>query len=268
MSHDATNWAIKQRGIKPAAKIVLWNLADRHNKDTRRCDPDQHLLAYDCEISRSSLNNQLNILEEIGLIKRVNRINPRTSKQENTFYILGLDFGRTLHIDNAVSKNCTRKAVSKKQPIPCPKNDDSRVQNLDTIENPVIKPVIKPVIQKACDIQSNVDFFNSIAGSVGWSQVQKLTDPRKKHLKARIDDVGGSDNWQSAIVRASQSDFLSGKNTTWQATFDWLCNQTNFTKLMEGNYDNRNGQRGSDKSTDTSIAAIVARRRVEAEERA
>ena len=148
MSHEATNWAIKQRGLKPAAKLVLWNLADRHNKDTRRCDPDQTLLAYDCEISRSSLNNQLNILEDAGLIHRVNRVNPKTNRQENTFYILGLDFSKKLDVVHAVSKNCTRKAVSKKEQKPCPKKEQSRVQNLDTIVNPVIKPVIEPIKEK------------------------------------------------------------------------------------------------------------------------
>ncbi|PKP62913.1 MAG: GntR family transcriptional regulator, partial [Alphaproteobacteria bacterium HGW-Alphaproteobacteria-8] len=33
MSHDATNWAIQRRGLKPATKIVLWHLCDRHNPD-------------------------------------------------------------------------------------------------------------------------------------------------------------------------------------------------------------------------------------------
>ena len=33
MSHEATNWAIKQRGLKPTTKIVLWHLCDRFNPD-------------------------------------------------------------------------------------------------------------------------------------------------------------------------------------------------------------------------------------------
>ncbi len=33
MSHRATNWAIQQRGLPPAAKLVLWHLCDRHNPD-------------------------------------------------------------------------------------------------------------------------------------------------------------------------------------------------------------------------------------------
>ncbi|SEG14890.1 hypothetical protein SAMN05421751_11282 [Jhaorihella thermophila] len=40
MSHYATTWAIRQRGLKPATKLVLWYLADRHNPDYG-CFPSQ-----------------------------------------------------------------------------------------------------------------------------------------------------------------------------------------------------------------------------------
>ena len=44
MSHKATVWAIQQRGLKPATKIVLWFLCDRHNPDFG-CFPTQARLA-------------------------------------------------------------------------------------------------------------------------------------------------------------------------------------------------------------------------------
>lgn len=90
MSHAATNWAVKQRGIPAAAKIVLWHLADRHNPD-RGCFPSQARLAEDCELSRRSLNDQLQRLEDAGLIRREKRIDPTTRRQQNTRYILGFE---------------------------------------------------------------------------------------------------------------------------------------------------------------------------------
>ena len=50
MSHAATNWAILQRGLKPATKIVLWHLCDRHNPDFG-CFTTQVRLAEDAEMS-------------------------------------------------------------------------------------------------------------------------------------------------------------------------------------------------------------------------
>ena len=44
MSHEATNWAIKQRGLKPTTKIVLWHLCDRFNPDYG-CFPSQDRLS-------------------------------------------------------------------------------------------------------------------------------------------------------------------------------------------------------------------------------
>lgn len=71
MSGQALVWAANIRGLPPATKIVLIQLAERHNKDTGRCDPKIVTLAADCEMSRASLMRHLSALEEFGLISRV-----------------------------------------------------------------------------------------------------------------------------------------------------------------------------------------------------
>ena len=90
MSHKATVWAIQQRGLKPATKIVLWFLCDRHNPDFG-CFPSQEQLADDAEVSRSQLNVHLQRLEEAGLIRRVQRTDAKTNRQLSTRYILGFE---------------------------------------------------------------------------------------------------------------------------------------------------------------------------------
>ena len=90
MSHKATNWAIQQRGLMPATKLVLWYLCDRHNPDFG-CFPSQHQLAADAEISRASLNTHLEKLETAGLIRRQRRVDEVTRKQKSTRYVLGFE---------------------------------------------------------------------------------------------------------------------------------------------------------------------------------
>jgi len=131
LSHEATNWAVKVRGISPAAKVVLWHLADRHNKDTGRCDPSQDRLAEDCEISRSSLNNQLRELEKSGLIKREKQLDQRTKRQKRTFYILNFEVTRPQDAEPRVQSLDTAP-VSKSETDPCPNSGPTRVQYLDT----------------------------------------------------------------------------------------------------------------------------------------
>lgn len=149
MSHNATNWAIQQRGLKPATKIVLWHLCDRHNPDLG-CFPSQDNLATDCEMSRSSLNDHLKILEEKGLIRRQQRVDKETKKHLPTryYFTFEAEFHSALPKGEAqdVVEPCPENghgAVSENHPEPCPENGESRVRNSDT--NPVREPVREPV---------------------------------------------------------------------------------------------------------------------------
>jgi hypothetical protein len=176
MSHEATNWAIKQRGLKPTTKIVLWHLCDRFNPDYG-CFPSQDRLAHDCEISRSTLNDHLGQLEAVGLLRRVPRHDPVTKRQLPTRYILGFEPGFTpvavipcLEIGHGEdpgaasldgADGCDVKSMADAPPCPdfghgdsaeavsdfpadpCPENAESRVRNSDT--NPVREPLSKPV---------------------------------------------------------------------------------------------------------------------------
>lgn len=141
MSHKATNWAVEQRGLKPATKIVLWHLADCHNSHTGQCNPKQATLADRCEMSRSTVNLHLSKLCDLGLIKRVVSIDPNTKRQRPTHYLLALDGA----FENAEPCPKTEHgAVSENQTDPCPKNEQSRVRISDT-KNPVREPGKEPI---------------------------------------------------------------------------------------------------------------------------
>lgn len=92
------------------------------------------------------------------------------------------------------------------------------------------------------DISEAVTAFNDMASRHGISQVQKMTDTRRKALRQRLKDCGGIDGWRVAISKIDQSDFLTGRSSKWVCNFDWINKPANFTKLMEGNYDNRTQQ--------------------------
>ncbi len=155
MSHQATNWAIRQKGLKPATKIVLWHLADRHNPDGG-CFPMQRTLAADCEMSRSTLNLHLDKLEELGLIRRETGIDEKTKRQRPTRYYFAFEFGETVseirtqavpvseNKTEPVSENRTQvvEAVSDFEQEPCPDFGVIRVLNPDT--NSVSEPVKEP----------------------------------------------------------------------------------------------------------------------------
>lgn len=150
MSHDATNWAIKQRGLKPAVKIVLWHLCDCHNPAFGGAFPSQEYLSEQCEIPRSTLNVYLDQLETAGLIVREQRRKAGSKQMERTRYFFPFDpdFQAVKS-----TKPCPEtghgeegEAESKNGPEPSPENGESRVQNLDS--NPVREPVKEPVRER------------------------------------------------------------------------------------------------------------------------
>ena len=169
MSHAATNWAIQQRGLRPATKIVLWFLCDCHNPDFG-CFPTQAHLAEDAEMSISALNEHLATLEELGLIHRIRTQNPRTHRRQPTRYILGFEAGFPQEPPPESGDGFVEIAGENDDPSPespdgansgfpaCPSPDfaQSHLRNLET--NLVREPLTKPVKEEEDAQARDVDF--------------------------------------------------------------------------------------------------------------
>lgn len=68
------------------------------------------------------------------------------------------------------------------------------------------------------------------------------TDCRIKKVKARMDEGAREDDFKEVFAKIAASDFLSGRKTSkdhpnFKATFDWILEPRNWTKVAEGNYD-------------------------------
>ena len=112
MSHYMTALAMKQQGLKPAAKIVLYWLADHYNESTGACFPSLKTLATECEMDVASIKRHLANLEASGLIQRTQRLRENGS-QTSTQY--------TLHLLETPAQNAP--APSAKCATPLAQND-------------------------------------------------------------------------------------------------------------------------------------------------
>ena len=90
------------------------------------------------------------------------------------------------------------------------------------------------------DYQGVLDAYHECCPS--FPAVIKLTETRKRAIKARLKDYG-LEEIKRAFSLAGQSDFLKG-SSGWQASFDWLMKPANMTKVLEGNYTNRSSPAG------------------------
>lgn len=78
----------------------------------------------------------------------------------------------------------------------------------------------------------------------GLPKIQVLTKARKKSINARIGDYG-IEKVKEVIKLAGESKFLAGNNRNeWTADFDWILKPTNFVKILEGNYKDKDFNNG------------------------
>lgn len=88
------------------------------------------------------------------------------------------------------------------------------------------------------DVQQVIDAWNE----TGLKQIERITPESKRGemTRKRIRDYG-LDKVLEAVSKVKNSKFLCGENEKgWYATYDWFILPSNFQKVLEGNYDDRN----------------------------
>lgn len=90
------------------------------------------------------------------------------------------------------------------------------------------------------EIAQAVSAYNLTAEAAGWPKVRALSKERRAALRARLAEAGGIEGWHAALAKARASPLCNGQNDRgWVASFDFLTQRKSFTRLMEGNYDER-----------------------------
>ena len=97
---------------------------------------------------------------------------------------------------------------------------------------------------------------------IALPRVRALTKKRERAIALRLGKYG-IDGFRELFKKASESDFLCGKNDRrWVANFDWLLNENNMLKVLEGDYDNRSkksGEKPQSFDVDAGFAKALAR---------
>ena len=90
---------------------------------------------------------------------------------------------------------------------------------------------------KRINYQQIVDLYNETC--VSFPSVRSLSDARKKAIRARL-NTHPLEDFKRLFEKAEASSFLKGSNNrNWSATFDWLIQDGNMAKVLDGNYDDR-----------------------------
>lgn len=94
----------------------------------------------------------------------------------------------------------------------------------------------KDIEKEKIPYQELLNLYHDLCPSL--PKVLKLTPNRKTHIKARLKNYSLED-FKEIFLIAESSEFLKGMNDRgWKANLDWLLNENNITKVLEGKYEN------------------------------
>lgn len=114
----------------------------------------------------------------------------------------------------------------------------------------------KKASKDVVDFAGLISFFNRAMEQAKAiiPRCQSCEGKRREFVRARIREHG-MDKVYEMITKASESDFLNGKNARgWIADFTWLFRPSNFQKVLEGNYDNRTNNYNETNNHQSSVA--------------
>lgn len=121
----------------------------------------------------------------------------------------------------------------------CQTNDGQMTDNCQPVDRLSKDKLSKDKLSKD-NININInyqliaDIYNNTC--VSFPRLTKLSDARKKAIKARLNQYSIED-FQRLFQMAEESSFLKGQNDrNWSATFDWLVKDANMAKVLDGNY--------------------------------
>ena len=183
---------------------------------------------FNRDVKKDRRVDGLTLFRWLSLFEKMEMLNIKKTNKYSLVTVLNWDKYQGQRTSNEQQLN--NKRTSNEQQLNTNKND----KNVKNVKN-----------EKKEDIcyQQIADMYNNTC--VSFPRLTKLSDARKKAIKARLKTYT-ADDLQKAFTLAEQSDFLKGANNrNWSATFDWMLKDTNLAKILDGNYTNNSNKTGS-----------------------
>lgn len=194
-------------------KVILTEI-DSLDSSERGCFASNKHIADFCQCSETKVSTSISKLIEYGYLYvqkfdgRQRELKSRLSKFERQSF-----------------KNCEADSQNLKE-----SNIDNNTSN-NTYNISPISPK-----RDMTDYNAVIEAYNDTCYSL--PSVKTLSDSRKRAIRKLYKNYS-MEQINEVFLKAQCSDFLSGKNGKWNATFDWLIKDSNFIKVLEGNYDNK-----------------------------
>lgn len=185
--------------------------------------------------SEKQIRTALNKLQEEGLIMTGNY---NKSAYDRTMWYAITELGKSILQDGNFHLPCRENEIAQEgEPIP-DINTDINTDIIPDNKKEINKEREESTTTSCKNVYEHIkDMFNDTC--VSFPRLTVLSESRKKMIKARLNKYS-IEQVKEMFAKAEASDFLKGANNrNWRASFDWLMKDSNFPKVLEGNYDNK-----------------------------
>lgn len=159
-------------------------------------------------------------------------------KSNNKFSVITIEKWELYQLDEIETSNKTdNKRATNEQQMSTNKNvkndKNKDIEVLHTSLSTEVDPTDK------IPYQDIVNMYHSICTS--YPKLKTIGDNRKKAISARWKQYKKDILvFETLFQKAEKSEFLKGANNrNWQADFNWLMNDANMAKVLEGKYDKK-----------------------------
>lgn len=114
------------------------------------------------------------------------------------------------------------------------KADNKELTKLQQSDNKAITPNKNEKNER--NIYYVINLFNSTCKSL--PKVTKVSDKRKRMINKILKKYDVSE-LEAIFKMIEESSFLTGRKTDWKASFDWIMNESNIIKILDGNYSDK-----------------------------
>ena len=203
------------------------------------------------------ITTALNVFEELGMIEKIDNaiIIPNWQKHQN----LKKCIDRNEYMRNYMkTRRANKKLIDEKDSIETidePVNVNVNVNDVNSKTDVNVTLARQTKTKRKTKNKDSLSeeslkkittTWNDIASVFGIPRVDKLNKARKSLLSAHSEE-----EWLNAFAEIPKSKFLQGNaiECSWSGvTFDWIIQEKNFVKVVEGNYRDSNNKKRKQKT--------------------
>lgn len=179
-----------------------------------------------------------NVLTSLGIQKRFKSAVYKREKIEYIEeYIVSDVIKIVSDVKNQVSDVRSTQSKVKKSRVKKSKENDKEISPEGDTKKDELSLNPHPQIEHVDFVRLQEYFNTTFNGKL--SMVVNMTEARRKAVKARIAQYD-KETVFTVLKKVAASPFLLGCNDrNWKCDFDWIFKAGNFTKILEGNYDEK-----------------------------